>query len=191
MQWFLLLLAAGLVAAQSAARMDQLFEEMEQPTRRGGCARRTPSPSWVRQNAENLLFLEYLQSEAAKGDLYGWKAILQSDEFQQKLDSLRSGITTLPGELDQDCGVEVDESVLIDRISSLESRFSSCGGGGFECGMACGSGCELNDQKLMVLQAELRRQRMMIQRLYSQVIILSSSGGNNCGCKTLHFFSHV
>ena len=66
-------------------------------------------------------------------------------------------------------------SILIDRIGMLEDRIGTCyqdspmltpcGGGG-------GGGGEINMRKFALLQAELRRQRMMIQRLSMQIAFL-------------------
>ena len=64
-----------------------------------------------------------------------------------------------------------DSSMLMDRISVLEGRCgeSSCG-----AEMSCGGGgCEIYGQRMLILQAELRRQRLMINRLMQQVTITS------------------
>lgn len=161
--------------------------ESANQVRRRGCGRRAPSIEWVRKNAENMLFLEYLQSEAAKGDLYSWRSLFESSDYKNKLESLRASLTTMSTDASEDCGIEREESTildrtLLDRLSTLETRFASCGSN-YECSSGCGSSnCEMYDQKLMVLQAELRRQRMMIQRLYSQIIVISSSS-SSCGCE--------
>lgn len=146
-----------------------------------------PSLAWVRSNAENILFLEHLRRQAAEGDLYGWRSQLGTEEYQARLDDLLSmGTSTECGSSSctSECATSEcsssscssssceDSSMLIDRISVLEGRCgeSSCGGE-----MSCGGGCEMYGQRMLILQAELRRQRLMIQRLYQQVTIISQS----------------
>jgi len=158
-----------------------------------------PSLAWVRSNAENILFLEHLRRQAAEGDLYGWRSQLGSEEYQSRLDDLLSmGTSSECGSSScgtSDCATSEcsssscssssceDSSMLIDRISVLEGRCgeSSCGG---EMSCGGGGGCEMYGQRMLILQAELRRQRLMIQRLYQQVTIISQSSS----CRGKRYF---
>jgi hypothetical protein len=101
----------------------------------------------VRQNADNLLYLEYMRKQAQGDD--EWQSLMGSDEYQQRLNELRS-VNTGCGAVETPCGE------------------SSCGS-------------EFYGDKVAVFQSELKRQKMMIQRLYSQLLSQSTS----CGSKKL------
>jgi len=80
------------------------------------CATRgLPDLTWVRANAENLLFLEHLQKQAAEQNLYGWRSQLTSAEYQARLDQINTG-------------EECEEVSLADRVAMLEERLVTCGG---------------------------------------------------------------
>lgn len=121
---------------------------------------------WVRQNAENLLYLEYMRKQASSDD--EWQSQMESSDYQIRLNEMRSmneGCVTPPIEMPI-CG----ESM-------------SCGT------TSCNSNCEFYGQQIATFQMELKRQKLMIQRLYSQVLIMSQSG-SSCNRKflTLSFF---
>ena len=158
-----------------------------------------PSSAWIRDNAENILFLEHLRRQAAEDDLYGWRGQISSEEYQARLDQMltmntecgSSSCASSECSSSSSCGsacatsaCSEDYSMLFDRISVLENRCgessSSCGGGEFS---SCGGNCEMYGQKMLMLQSELRKQRLMIQRLYQQVTIMSqTSGGCDGNC---------
>lgn len=122
--------------------------------------------NWVRQNAENLLYLEYLRQQAASEDV-GWRSQVETDDYQNRLDELRT--------VNTGCSMEatVDDS--------FEST-SSCGQTTCETVSSCGQNCEIYASRLVVFQTELKRQRLMIQRLYSQILAISQTG-SSCDCK--------
>ncbi len=123
--------------------------------------------NWVRQNAENLLYLEYLRQQAASEDV-GWRSQVETDDYQTRLDELRT--------VNTGCTLEatVDDS--------FEST-SSCGQTTCETVSSCGQNCEIYASRLVVFQAELKRQRLMIQRLYSQILAISQTSSTSCDCK--------
>ena len=157
-----------------------------------------PSAAWIRENAENILFLEHLREQAAEDDLYEWRSKRSSADYQTRLDQLLSVddstcVSSSCGSSEcsssSSCGsacatsaCSEDSSMLFDRISVLENRCgessSSCGGGEFS---SCGGNCEMYGQKMLMLQSELRKQRQLIQRLYQQVTIISQTSTSCSG----------
>lgn len=180
-------------------------QQLAGTARAAGCQSGLPDLAWVRANAENLLFLEHLQKQAAEQNLYGWKSELSSQDYQVRLDQIRSGSAWECGA--SSCGGGCEDSMLLERIVALEERLASCGGithdnpfdiedrpqviqtilGGCGGGMDCGGGCEIYSQRIIILQGELRRQRAMIQRLYQQITIIS---GSSSGCSQGKAISH-
>ena len=144
MKWLLILCLATLAAATYPP-----------PKSSGTACSQRNDVNWVRQNAENLLYLEYLRQQAGSEDA-GWKSQVSTDEYQTRLDELRT--------INTGC----DSSVTVDE--SFES--SSCSQ---SCGSTCSQGCENYGSRLVVFQAELKRQRLMIQRLYAQILTISQS----------------
>lgn len=108
----------------------------------------------VRQNADNLLYLEYMRKQAQGDD--EWQSFAGTDEYQERLNELRS--------VNMECGM-------------VESPCAEA-----SCGSSCGSGCEVYADKIASFQAELRRQKMMIQRLFSQILTISQTS-SSCGSK--------
>ena len=154
-----------------------------------------PSAAWIRENAENILFLEHLREQAAEDDLYEWRSKRSSADYQTRLDQLLSVddstcVSSSCGSSEcsssSSCGsacatsvCSEDSSMLVDRVSVLENRCgesSSCGQT-----VSCASGCEMSDQKILLLQSELRKQRQLIQRLYQQVTIISQTSTSCSG----------
>lgn len=116
--------------------------------------------NWVRQNAENLLYLEHMRRQASRDD--EWQSQMESNEYQTRLNELRS--------INVGCGMPPMEET------------PACGES-IPCGYnGCNSNCEIYGQKIAAFQAELNRQRLMIQRLYAQVLSYSQNS-NSCGCK--------
>lgn len=85
MQWFLFLCCVSLAAATYPKSVDRVPAPCQRP-----------DLNFVRQNAENLAFVEYLRRQAAENDLYGFKSIMGSDDFQGRVDEFRS----------IDCGID-------------------------------------------------------------------------------------
>lgn len=106
-------------------------------------------------SAENLLFVDYLRSQAYQKNLFGWKKRTASEDYIRELTSLT---------LNDEC----HDAGLSDRLKVLEGRFSQCG----NCDVQQQCGCNF-DGKFLAIQAEMRRQKAMIQRLFSQVLLLS------------------
>lgn len=123
------------------------------------CSQRQ-DPTYLRTNAENQLFVEYLRRQAADNDLYGWKSVMGSDDYQGRLNEMR--VVT------ENCDNIVD---VPERIN-VEERLTSCGE----------TVCSDNSGRWIAIQNELRRQKLMIQRLYSQILVLSQTN-NNCNSK--------
>ena len=142
MKWFLGLLCcfAALTATTST------------PTR-SPCQQRQ-NIDLVRQNADNLLYLEYMRKQALEDDEF--KSYIGTDEYRERLNQLRSIDTAECGA--DNCGLETS------------------------CGTSCNTNCEIYGQKISIFQAELKRQKLMIQRLYSQILVISQSS-SSCGCK--------
>lgn len=88
------------------------------------CSQRLPDLAWVRANAENLLFLEHLQRQAAEENLYGWRSQLSSQDYQARLDQIRTG------QVVEQCTSDEDVNIL-ERMSVLEERLGNCGGESF------------------------------------------------------------
>lgn len=154
MKWFLILCGITLAAATYTKTSGTV------------CSQRQ-DPNYLRQNAENLLFVEYLRRQAAENDLYGWKSVMDTDDFQGRLDEMRT--------VSENCDSGDD---VYDRINLLEGRLTTCGES-----VSCGSG-----SSYITLQNDLRRQKLMIQRLYSQILALSQAGSSNCrGKHFIHF----
>jgi hypothetical protein len=139
MKWFLILCCVTLAACANYPA-------------RSPCQRQ--NLDLVRQNADNLLYLEYMRKQAQGDD--EWQSFAGTDEYQERLNELRS--------VNMDCGM-------------VESPCAEA-----SCGSSCGSGCEVYADKIASFQAELRRQKMMIQRLYSQILTISQTS-SSCGSK--------
>ncbi len=110
----------------------------------------------VRKNADNLLYLEYMRKQAQDDDNFqSWTG---TNEYQQRLNELQYG------------NCETESSVVCPSAPS--------------CGSNCGSSCESYGPKIALFQAELKRQKLMIQRLYSQILVISQTK-SSCDCKKL------
>jgi hypothetical protein len=124
----------------------------QQPPPKNPCQQK-PNIDWVRQNADNLVYLEFMKKQA-QGDS-DWQSVMGSNEYQQRLNELRS-MNTGCGTVDTGCLPEAP----------------SC---------ECPSNC---DSKYLILREELKNQKKLIQRLYSQILVISqSSGSSSCDCK--------
>jgi hypothetical protein len=109
----------------------------------------------VRKNADNLLYLEYMRKQAqGDEDFLSWTG---TDEYQQRLNEFQYG------------NCETESSVICPSAPSCEYN--------------CGSSCENYGPKIAMLQAELKRQRLMIQRLYAQILVISQTKSSSCDCK--------
>ena len=98
-----------------------------EPTATKSCSSGLPDLAWIRANAENLLFLEHLQKQAAEQNLYGWQSQITSQDYQVRLDQIRAGDGLDCG--GASCGGgSCDDSMLLERIVALEERLASCGG---------------------------------------------------------------
>lgn len=126
--------------------------------------------NWARQNAENMLFVEYMRRQAAANDFMGYRSQMDTDDYQSRLDEVRSMA---------ECGMDNGgDPALNDRLGMLEERIISCGqtdSSYSNCGTSCNTNCEFYGQKINSFQIELRRQRLLIQRLYSQILVISQS----------------
>lgn len=134
-------------------------------------------PVYLRTNAENQLFLEYLRRQASENDLYGWKSVMDTDDYQGRLNEIRV--------VNENCDSGDD---VFERINVLEGRLSNCGET-VNCGRSCATNCD-DGGKWITLQNELRRQKLMIQRLYSQILVLSQNN-NNCDSKSIIYYYNL
>lgn len=151
MDWALLLVSIVIAFAESSAR------DEKKP-----CTRSLRDGNLLRSNAENLLFLDYLRNQANQNNLFGWKKKLATDDYQKKLRSLRS----------LDTVDECEDSDVTDRIKVLEEKYLQCGTSDDQPCQSCAEGCNF-DTRFVAIQAELRRHKVIIQRLVSQVVLLS------------------
>jgi hypothetical protein len=115
----------------------------------------------VRKNADNLLYLEYMRKQAQGDD--DFQSWMGTDEYQQRWNEMQLG------------NCETESSVICSP----------------SCATNCGSNCENYGPKIALFQAELKRQKLMIQRLYSQILVISQSKGTTCECKKLFKLSSV
>ena len=148
MKWFLILCWVALATCTYPPPPKSWGQQPPAPP-----CQQKQSIDWVRQNADNLLYLEYMRKQAQGDDEF--KLYAGTDEYQQRLNQLRT--------INTGCGV-------VDCV--LETS----------CGSNCNSNCEIYGQKIEIFQAELKRQKLMIQRLYSQILVISQSG-SSCDCK--------
>ena len=148
MKWFLTLLCCCVTLAATTNYPN-----------RSPCQQAKQDLDLVRQNADNLIYLEFMRKQA-QGD-NDWQSYAGTDEYQHRLQDLRSANTG--------CGAVVE---------------SPCGEA--PCGSNCGSSCQFYGDKIAILQAELKRQKLMIQRLYSQILTISQS--SNCDSSKEFFF---
>lgn len=132
MKWWLLLFFATLAVATYP------------PPQKSSCQQ--ANINWVRDNADNLLFLEHMKQQASSQNLYDWQTVSKSSDYQTRLEDIRTST---------DCSRVVEDFDIS------------------ETSVSCGSRCD--DNRLVIFQAELKRQRLMIQRLYSQIVVLQST----------------
>ena len=79
------------------------------------CSPQQPDMGWLSDNAETLLFAQYLRQEAASDPDSPWNTLTKSQEFQDKLAALRARLSP---KVEDNC---VPLSVN-DRLEALESR---------------------------------------------------------------------
>ena len=128
--------------------------------------------SWFRQNAKTLLFMEHFQKLAVAENLYNWSSEMDTEEFQQKLNSLENKFV-LPEEMPDECYEQMYAAPqgLIERIGFIEDRLQECSssgriGNGSPCyGGESGASTTMILRRMSVLQTELMRQRNVLRTL--------------------------
>lgn len=79
------------------------------------CSPQQPDMEWVSDNAETLLFAQYLHKEAASDPDSAWNTLTKTPEFQDKLAALRGRLSP---KVEENCvALSVNE-----RLDALESR---------------------------------------------------------------------
>ena len=113
--------------------------------------------SWFYENAELLLFIEYLQKEATADVNSPWNSLSTSQDYKDKLTALRDKIKPKPA-AEEDC---VPLSVH-ERLENLEVRTNGTESEEPTSDHAEG---EVSAQRMARLEHELRRHRAVLQRI--------------------------
>jgi hypothetical protein len=113
--------------------------------------------SWFYENAELLLFIEYLQKEATADVNSPWNSLSTSQDYQNKLAAMRDRIKPKPV-AEEDC---IPLSVQ-ERLENLEVRPNGTESEEPSSDHAEG---EVSAERMARLEHELRRHRAVLQRL--------------------------
>ena len=134
--------------------------------------------NWASRHGQSILFLEHLQRKAVEENLFEWKSALASEEYQVRLRQIESESSGRPTDPFDDCTDDASiMTILVDRVTMLEDRMANCN---MDSGINPYHGRgELQMRKVALLQSELRRQRVMTQRMAMQVSYITSRIG--CG----------
>ena len=149
--------------------------------------------NWASRHGESLLFLEFLQRKAVEENLFGggWKTALASEEYQMRLRQIESEASGRPTDPLDDCADDASSiTILTDRVTMLEDRVANCNMDS-DINPCYGQpyGGEIQMRKMALMQSELRRQRVMIQRMAMQISYITARIGCSEGeTRSFHLF---
>lgn len=131
---------------------------------------------WFRHNARTLLFMEHLQSRAAKENLFGWSDQLGTESFRSQLRAVEQqflGADEIPEECLDRMPIQPN---IAQRIHYLEDRLENCNSNNQQIPCALGGGAAVTEnsyavtRRMSALQAELMRQRAILRQLHLRLV---------------------